>query len=475
MGEKKDIGPDEFIEYLMNTPALRNTLSHLGVFVVDYRSKRALPNDQWKELGLPDTQMWDLSWTEEIHPDDRKRVAAAAKEFFEGSADRFREVYRVRDTDGRWHWISNKGALVWRTEEGKPWIYIGADEDMTRIKTAQEEASQRAREAGTLTAAIEVITSSLDLEETVHRVMEQARRVVPYDRATIQILHDGHLEILGGLGFADVDAVIGLRFPYPEEGSLSTRAIRERRPWKSDDLAEDFPKFRHVESSSISRSWIGVPLIAHGDVIGLLSLDSVHKAFYTPRHMELARAFAGPVAIALENARLHEETYRLAMEDALTGIGSRHAFELNSRFLYEKARREERMLSMAMLDLDRFKEVNDDYGHQAGDRVLIAVAAACFQDLRASDILARYGGEEIAILFPDTEPLVAGEIVERIRYRVADLRIDGVDRRITVSAGVTGIVPRRDTSLTDLIREADTALYRAKANGRDRVMVTPAG
>jgi diguanylate cyclase (GGDEF)-like protein/PAS domain S-box-containing protein len=471
MSKKRKVKIEQLVELIMEDGPLKDLLSEMGVFIVDYNGKRVVTNDIWKDHDYAESHLYERSWTQFLHPEDRKRVEANMRELFDGETDSFREVYRLRSLSGGWRWIANRGGVILRNDDGSPWIFLGADEDLTKIKEAQEEASHRAREAGTLNATIEVITSSLDLDETVHRILEQARRVVPYDRATVQILHEGNLQVLGGMGFSDISLIADLKFPYPEEGSLSTRAIQERHPWMSNDIHDDFPQFVQVEKGEPARSWIGVPLIAHGDVIGLISFDSTKKSFYTRRHLELARAFAGPVAIALENARMHGETYKLAMVDALTGIGSRHAFDLNSRFLYEKARREDRVISMAMLDLDRFKEVNDDFGHQVGDIVLQIVSKACEDGLRTTDMIARYGGEEIAILLPDTEVGIAADIIERIRKDVADLQFEGVDRSVTISAGISGRHPDRDSSLTEIIREADAALYQAKAKGRNCIVV----
>ncbi len=458
------------VNTLLGDGPLKNLLSEIGVIVVDYKDKRTITNDIWKELDISDNHSYERSWPQFLHPEDRKRVEADLKDLVEGKTDYFQDVYRIKGRSGGWRWISSRGGVVLRNPDGSPWIFIGDDEDLTRIKEAQEEASLRAREATILNATIGVITSSLNLDETVHRILEQAQRLVPYDRASVQILHDGYLRIIGGMGFSDNNLISDLKFPYPEENSLSTRAIQERHPWMSNDVQEDFPKFIQVEVDRQTRSWIGAPLIAHGDVIGLLSFDSNNKSFYTHRHLELARAFAGPVAIALENARMHGETYNLAMIDALTGIGSRHSFDLNSRFLFEKARREKHSISLAMLDLDHFKDVNDDFGHQVGDIVLKDISKACEDGLRTTDMIARYGGEEIVILLPETEVKVALDIIERIRRGVSNLKFEGVNRSVTLSAGISGFIPDRDSSLSEILKEADAALYKAKAKGRNCIV-----
>lgn len=459
------------LELIMGDELIVDTLSQMGVFLVDYKSKRTTMNYLWKEFGYPPNEISNLKWINRLHPEDFKRVENEIQEMRKGTTDNFQEVYRLKDPNGGWRWISNRGGVIVRKSDGAPRFFIGVDEDMTRIKEAQEEASHRAREAETLNKAIEAIISSLDLDETVRLILEEVRSIVPYEKASVQVLHEGHLEVIGGYGFNSTDFCENLRFSYPEEGSLSTRAIRERRPWLSHDVSEDFPSFIQVEELSPTRSWIGVPLIAHGDVIGLISFDHSKKNYYTSRHLELARSLSGPVAVALENARLHGETYKLAMEDALTGIGSRHAFDLNSRYLFEKARREQREISVAMLDLDLFKKVNDEFGHQTGDIVLSKIAQTCEKGLRTTDMIARYGGEEIVIFFPETPVNIALEIVDRIRREVADLRYEGMNRAVTISAGISGCLPEKTTSLSGIIHEADAALYKAKNKGRNCVVV----
>ena len=460
----------ELVGCVMDDPFLSKLLARMGIFLIDYKGKRSLANDLWKKLGYPDKHTYEKTWTQFLHPEDRKRVESGCQDLFAGTIKFFRDIYRIKDRSDRWRWISNRSTIIHRDEGGSPWIHFGVEEDLTRIKYAQEKASQRAREASTLNATIEEISSSLDLDETVRKVLQQARRVVPYERATLQVLHKGSLEILGGIGFSLPEKYENLKFPYPEEGSLSTRAIQERRPCISKDVTRDFPRFFHVEGEELTRSWIGAPLIAHGDVIGLISFDSTERDFYKSRHLEMARAFAGSVAIVIKNARTHGETYKLAMKDALTGIGSRHAFDLTSRFLFEKACREGREFALAMLDLDHFKNINDHFGHQVGDKVIQAVSKVCENGLRSTDLIARYGGEEIVIFLPDTSVETAVDIVERIRIEVERLRFKGIDRPVTMSGGISGCGSYKRLSLVEIIREADAALYRAKAQGRNRTL-----
>jgi diguanylate cyclase (GGDEF)-like protein len=172
---------------------------------------------------------------------------------------------------------------------------------------------------------------------------------------------------------------------------------------------------------------------------------------------------------ALEDQR--EELHRLANTDPLTAIHNRRSFLEAARHEVAACRRSGRAATVLLLDLDRFKDVNDSGGHAAGDAVLVRIAELLRQDRRITDVVARLGGEEFAVLLTDTT-LQAGEIVaERIRRSVEDLAVDfdGKHYGVTTSIGVTPLDAHDD--ITDAIGRADLALYRAKREGRNRVDV----
>jgi diguanylate cyclase (GGDEF)-like protein/PAS domain S-box-containing protein len=185
----------------------------------------------------------------------------------------------------------------------------------------------------------------------------------------------------------------------------------------------------------------------------------------------------------LEKHRQLERTKRmletLALKDSLTGLYNRRHFGEQLDREWNRARREQLPLSLLMIDIDRFKDFNDTYGHLAGDRCLSAVAEAvrrCFA--RGSDLVARYGGEEFVVLAPGVERKQAPERAELLRQAIADLEIDAGPEdgltSVTVSIGVATVVPGQRTVPEDLLVAADRALYQAKHQGRDRVIQAPA-
>jgi diguanylate cyclase (GGDEF)-like protein len=190
---------------------------------------------------------------------------------------------------------------------------------------------------------------------------------------------------------------------------------------------------------------------------------AISARYYTLRR----QGFLGRV----ELERTRDNLHAIATTDGLTGLLSRRRLlELAERDL-ARAQRYERPLSVLALDLDHFKQINDRYGHAAGDAVLIAVADALRAQTRQHDLVGRIGGEELAVILPETGLEAAERLAQRVRMHIAELRpsTDGATVRVTVSLGVAQALPD-DTTIHDALKRADRALYRAKEHGRDRVV-----
>jgi diguanylate cyclase (GGDEF)-like protein/PAS domain S-box-containing protein len=172
-----------------------------------------------------------------------------------------------------------------------------------------------------------------------------------------------------------------------------------------------------------------------------------------------------------EEARYRAELVHLAATDDLTGLTNRRSFRDVARTLFDLSRRHGRPLSIALVDVDRFKTVNDRRGHESGDGVLRRLAALLTARLRSSDIAARYGGDEFFLAFPETSAVAAGAIIDdlRVQFRAGSGASAGSDEAVTFSAGVAEIDASM-RSLDDLLRAADEALYLAKSAGRDCVV-----
>jgi len=167
----------------------------------------------------------------------------------------------------------------------------------------------------------------------------------------------------------------------------------------------------------------------------------------------------------------NELLQRLSVTDPLTDLANRRNLMNTLRKEFSRTQRLSTPLSLIMIDLDHFKRINDTFGHQGGDTVLVRIGRLLADSVRPYDIASRYGGEEFALLLPETDRSIAGQIAERLRGKITTLRFDGELSRINITAsfGVASCPARGIHTSDDLIREADEALYRAKDRGRNRV------
>src|SRR5450830_1089140 len=243
-----------------------------------------------------------------------------------------------------------------------------------------------------------------------------------------------------------------------------------------------YDKLRHAESFPQAPAGLQsvalVPLLRNKRIIGSLNLGSCDPTRFTPSlGTDFIEHMASIIAICLENVISNEMLKYIGLTDSLTGVYNRRY--IDRRLLEEiaRARRQKYTISFMYIDIDHFKRVNDTYGHQGGDEVLREVASRIKTELRRSDALARFGGEEFVVLLIDADLDSAAFVAERIRAGIAASMIGlpgGVQLSITGSIGVasldqTGDGPAEAAAL-ELIAQADEALYLAKSGGRNRVV-----
>lgn len=214
--------------------------------------------------------------------------------------------------------------------------------------------------------------------------------------------------------------------------------------------------------------WLGLELsnwkfaLLDAGLLAILVAVIAHYAFVRPKDRQIQSMMAD-----LEKARLKAE--KLARFDALTGVLSRRAVLEALNEEVERAKRHGDGLACLMLDLDRFKTINDRYGHQFGDQALRRIARVIAELCRAYDHLGRYGGEEFLLILPETQIDGAVAYAERVRRAVEQTALNGDDERLTLSIGVAEWLSS-DGSPETLIAEADQALFEAKAAGRNQVV-----
>jgi len=219
---------------------------------------------------------------------------------------------------------------------------------------------------------------------------------------------------------------------------------------------------------------VTMPLTAGNETFGCLTLLCEPDYRLGKDQVETFRSAVNHIGLALRNALTFKEVKLRADRDGLTRIYNRHSFE--ERLVYEirRRRRYNHDLSLLMVDLDHFKQVNDTYGHKAGDMVLKKVGEILTKTFRTTDLAARYGGEEFVVLLPHTTEKAAWKLAERVREVVegCEFHFDGKDFKVTASIGVASVEGSALSKDDDLILKADKALYKAKNNGRNMVVLS---
>ena len=312
------------------------------------------------------------------------------------------------------------------------------------------------------------LSGSLDPRQVAHLMAGHIARAMNVEECLISYWDRpaGRVESLGYFPTHRLEEIE----PYFElAGYPETLRVLERQDTviiDIDDPAADPAEVALLRQAG-NRILAMLPLVAKGQSIGLVELASNGAVTFTDERLALARTMANEAAMALENARLYEEARKLADRDPLTGF-------YNHRFLHERlgeevvrTQRARRSMSVLMLDLDDFKLVNDTFGHLFGDRVLTWTAELIRSTLRASDIPARYGGDEFAIILPETDGDEARRAAERILEAFREQAFVGEQRGpvpIGASIGVATF-PVDGRTATELIVAADQALYRVKRDG----------
>lgn len=254
------------------------------------------------------------------------------------------------------------------------------------------------------------------------------------------------------------------------EDPHNCKAVRSGRFFRVNDVTAE-PLCPSRFASPQGGSYYCGPLIAGGIVIGAVRLEG-EKDSWTPERERLLESYLSIAATALSNLRLLESMKQQANVDVLTGLYNRRFLEDYARKLMAMAKRREQPLGLLMLDLDHFKNFNDAYGHEVGDRVLRQFAKTVTGSMREANLAARFGGEEFVVLLPDTGPKASLLVAERIRQAVNRMVVPSGSERplpqVTASVGIA-LFPEHGYSFEELLQAADKALYESKRAGRNRV------
>lgn len=332
-----------------------------------------------------------------------------------------------------------------------------------------QELEQRGRENASLKEMGDLLQTCLAVEEAYKVVNQFADRLFPGSSGGVYVLDDPN-ELL--------EAVVVWGESALQEPVFATDecwALRLGRTHLVEDAREG-PTCAHLTSRP-KGSTLCVPMMAQGETLGVLHVQFADVGA-NPRQTQARQRWAITVgehlALALANLELRENLMLQAIRDPLTGLFNRRYLEEALEREVLRCARKKRALGMIMLDLDHFKTFNDTSGHEAGDAMLKALSYFLLDNVRAEDIVCRYGGEEFLLIMPEASLDLARQRAEQLRQEVKALTVQHEGHplgTVTLSLGVAAF-PQHGATVNDLLRAADSALYSAKQEGRDRVAVS---
>lgn len=389
-------------------------------------------NERWAEmLGYTARELEPISialWHRLCHPDDLARSNEVFQRHFDGELPYYECVVRLRHKAGHWVWIHDRGRLISRTAEGDPEWVVGTHID---ISEQHINAQLLDKLAQTVPGVIYSFRMYADGQFEFPYISEGVRDFYGHDSESIRrdpnlvfdVVHPDDLEKL--------HASILESYKTLNQWNCEYRVVVDDREIWLEGIATP------------ERDWEGQDMVTWYGVV----VDITHRK------------------------RLEERLLQLSVTDELTGLYNRRFLLQRLAELLEEHRRHGVVFSLAQIDLDWFKSINDTHGHLMGDEVLKAFAATLKNRLRHNDIAGRSGGEEFLILLPHTRGPEARDVIEVIREAFASTEFFGDDFEVfktSFSAGVTEVFTR-DYRFDQLLSRADAGLYKAKGLGRNRV------
>ena len=325
---------------------------------------------------------------------------------------------------------------------------------------------ERARRLALLNDLGQKAAAVLNPKELLSEICQQTQTAFGYELAHIEILSADRTELVVEAEAGYGDEILGRHIDLGE--GLAGAVAKSSNPIVADFTGSEA---RYVALSPGVRSGLSVPLKVHDDLLGVFSLESRRPHAFSPEDVITAQHIAHQLALALHTARTYQAAFEQAITDGLTGLKTHRYFMEAVEREWRRSTRSGQEFSIIMLDMDQFKEVNDRHGHLQGDRVLRAVANVLSDSVRQSNVVARYGGDEFAILMPEATTAQAEAFAERMRANIENdplLRTHGV----TASIGI-GTFPEHGPTVEEILRVADAGMYLAKYQDGNCVRVGP--
>jgi diguanylate cyclase (GGDEF)-like protein len=339
------------------------------------------------------------------------------------------------------------------------------------LKAVNQQLEAHIGEMELLLEVSKAVSGTIDLPEQLETLGKQVCARLAVNDFSVMLVDDvTHQLVIEAAAGEHASQARGARF-HLGEGVAGEAAAQGHTIYVRD--VEKDPRYVALPGRKRAPgALLAVPLRSKGRALGVMNLSRPRTDSFSAQEIRLAEAIGSQAALSIAGARLYQQTLELSFTDSLTGVPNRRQLFLRLEQEFSRSVRFGDPLTLMMLDLDRFKQINDQHGHTVGDGVLRGVATLLRRNVRKVDVVARYGGEEFCVVLPRVGKQEAMDVADKLRRSVAAGAMPGPEGgqplHVTISVGVAALgVDAED--VTTLVEKADAALYEAKRLGRDRV------
>ncbi|OGS44646.1 MAG: hypothetical protein A2539_06765 [Elusimicrobia bacterium RIFOXYD2_FULL_34_15] len=345
-----------------------------------------------------------------------------------------------------------------------------------KIKQFGKEKLLSQEELKRTNEVIQALLTTTNINKLLSLIMDNLTRDKSFDSAFIYLIEssDNYL-CIATKGAVALGGIKKFYLHLENQDKTIKQAVKSKLPLMVQDAEKNHLVDKEIISQLGLRQFIILPLVVQDKMLGIIIIgNSKTKINFSSKDLAISTTIANQAAVALQNAQLYSKIQELSILDELTQTFNHRFFQQKIKEEVELARRYESALSLAIIDIDFFKNYNDKNGHPAGDTCLRQVAQVISHNLRRTDIVARYGGEEFALILPATSKDGAGKILNKMRIDIErypfEFAHNQPEGKLTVSAGIS-VYPIDAKESRELISLADQALYKAKNLGRNKVII----
>lgn len=332
--------------------------------------------------------------------------------------------------------------------------------NITDFKIGYDSLVQRLDQVESFLATSQELTSHLDLDSALDAIVDKGLELLPQSNHVHIFLYDGKVLSFGAARFRTGKP--NEDWIRPRENGLTYTVAKSGEVMVIQDMKSHY--LYESETPPIKGSIIGIPLIYKNHVTGVMTVASYTPFSFKDQDVSKLLLLSDQAAIVIQNARLHKLIINQSLTDPLTNLYNRRAFEVEVNRQIELSHRTKTVFTLMMLDLDHFKNVNDTYGHLSGDEALRQISNCLRKNIRKTDFLARIGGDEFAVLLPNTPPDLAERVAEQIKTCLShtDLMLPGgIITHISASHGLA-YYPKQAETVNELFKLADESMYAQK-------------